>query len=200
MYQELRDPRPVMHPIHFRKKLFTFPFQMVIYTTEILQFGEQGEKTGWTYITVPEQIAQQLMPGNKKSFRVKGRLDDQPIAGVALLPMGGGNFIMALNSAIRKKIKKRKGAKLRVQLEPDKNTPQLPADFMECLSDEPRAKEFFKSLSKSHQNYYGAWISTAKMEATRVKRIAQAINALNRGLHFGLMLRSLKADREDRLP
>lgn len=46
---------------------------MIDYTTIILQFAEQGEKTGWTYIEIPADLAQQIKPGNKKSFRVKGK-------------------------------------------------------------------------------------------------------------------------------
>ena len=82
---------------------------MVEFNTIILKFGDRGEKTGWRYIDIPADIAQQLMPGNKKSFRVKGKLDKYAIAHVALLPMGGGIFIMAVNAEMRKGIGKKKG-------------------------------------------------------------------------------------------
>ena len=75
---------------------------MIQFTTTIMQFGQQGEKTGWHYIEIPADIAQKLKPGNKKSFRVKGKLDDFSFSGVALLPMGGGRFIIALNKDLRK--------------------------------------------------------------------------------------------------
>jgi hypothetical protein len=169
---------------------------MIQFTTTIKQFAKQGEKTGWTYIAIPAKAAQELKPGNKKTFRVKGRLDNYAIEAIALLPMGEGDFIMALNVAMRKGIKKTKGAKLLVQLEVDKNTPKLPAEFIECLADESKALAFFKSLSKSHQNYFGNWIKTAKTETTQAKRIAQAINALEKGFDFGQMMRALKASRE----
>ena len=55
---------------------------MVTFKTIILKFGELGEKTGWTYISISIDIAQKLMPGNKKSFRVKGKLDEFKIASV----------------------------------------------------------------------------------------------------------------------
>jgi hypothetical protein len=41
---------------------------MVQFTTTIKQFGKQGEKTGWTYIEIPADIAEKLIPGNKKGF------------------------------------------------------------------------------------------------------------------------------------
>ena len=41
---------------------------MIRYTTSLLKFDKQGEKTGWTYIVIPADIAQQINPGIKKSF------------------------------------------------------------------------------------------------------------------------------------
>ena len=80
---------------------------MVQFTTTIRQFDKQGEKTGWTYIEVPSDIAEKLMPGNRKGFRVKGKLDNFSIKGIALLPMGGGNFILTLNADLRRGIRKK---------------------------------------------------------------------------------------------
>jgi len=172
---------------------------MVQFTTTILKFDNQGEKTGWTYIRIPAAIALKLKPGNKKSFRVKGRLDDHAIKKVALLPMGEGDFIMALNAGVRKAIRKTKGAKLKVELEEDKTVIKPPSDLMECLGDEPKALVFFNSLAKSHQNYFGKWVSDAKTDGTRAKRIARVVNAMAKSMDFGQMIRSLKQDREDLL-
>src|SRR6187402_3504916 len=94
---------------------------MVKYTTTILKFEKMGEKTGWTYICVPADLAEELNPGRKQSFRVKGKLDKLKIEGVALFPRGDGSFIMAINADIRKAIAKKEGAKLDVQLSVDNN-------------------------------------------------------------------------------
>ncbi len=169
---------------------------MVQFSTTILQFREQGEKTGWTYIEIPAKIAQQMKPGNKKSFRVKGKLDNYAIKGVALIPMGEGDFIMALNATLRKAIGKRKGDKLRVHLEADDKLPELNADLLECLSDEPAAEKQFNSLPFSHRLYFSKWIDSAKTAPTRSKRIAMTVNALARKWDFGQMLRAAKKDAE----
>lgn len=168
---------------------------MLKFTATLLKFDEQGEKTGWTYIEIPVELAQRLKPGNKKSFRVKGRLDNFPIASVALMPMGEGDFVMAVNAGMRKGIGKRKGAQISVQLEVDDAPIPLSADLLGCLEDEPKALDFYKSLSKGHQNYFSKWIESAKTEPTKAKRIAQAVNALSKGLHFGHMVRALKAEK-----
>ena len=75
---------------------------MVSFTTTIHKFAQQGEKTGWTYIEIPVDIAEKLQPGNRKGFRVKGKLDNHKISNIALIPMGGGKFILTLNAALRK--------------------------------------------------------------------------------------------------
>ncbi len=165
---------------------------MISFTATILKFDKQGEKTGWTYITIPAKYAEQLQPGSKKSFRVKGRLDEYPINGVALIPMGGGDFIMALNAYLRKAIGKKKGAILKVQLAVDEIPYQINTLFVECMEDEPGAMTYFKSLPLAHQHYFSKWIESAKTEPTRVKRIAQAVSALGRKMGFPEMLRAQK--------
>lgn len=163
---------------------------MIRFTTTIHKFEKQGEKTGWTYIEIPADLADTLNPGVRTSYRVKGKLDKHAIAGVALVPMGGGRFIIALNATLRKAIRKDKGAMLDVQLEVDKKKYELNKDFLNCLEDEPAALKVFQAMPPSHQNYYSKWIESAKTEPTRVKRIAMAVSALARKMDFGEMLRS----------
>ena len=159
------------------------------FTTVILQFEEQGEKTGWTYIEVPSELANELKPNNRRSFRVKGFLDQVAVEGLSLLPMGDGNFILALNSAIRKQIHKGKGAMLDVSLEIDNRVRTVPQWMIECLEDEPEARAYFEKLAVSHQDYYINWIESAKTEATKTKRIAQAVTAFTRKMSYGEMIR-----------
>ena len=165
---------------------------MISYTTIISKFKKKGEKTGWTYIEVPADVAQRLKKGNKKSFRVKGKLDNHSIKQAALLPMGEGNFILPLNSAMRKAIGKRHGTMLRIQLEEDKSEFVFNADLLACLDDEPAAIKFFKQLPASHQRYFSKWIDSAKTDSTKAKRIALTVNSLSRGMGYGEMLRSMK--------
>lgn len=163
---------------------------MIQFATVIKKFGDQGEKTGWTYIEISAAIAEKLKPDNKKSFRVKIKLDDHFFESLALIPMGEGNFILALNEAIRKKIRKQKGAPLKVSIEVDNSPVKLNAELMECLSDEPEGLSFFNSLTPGHRNYFSKWIDSAKTDATKTKRIAQTINALSNHLDYGQMIRA----------
>jgi hypothetical protein len=165
---------------------------MVRFNATIKKFDSQGEKTGWTYIEISAAIAKKLNPNNKKGFRVKGKLDDYEFSMIALLPMGGGDFIMALNAAMRKAIKKQKGAIVQVKMEVDLNEIKPPEELIECLQDEPEALEYFNSLAKGHQNYFTNWINSAKTDPTKAKRIASTLNALSKKWDFGQMIRAMK--------
>ena len=162
----------------------------------MLQFESQGENTGWTYIDIPADIAQQLKPGNKKSFRVKGMLDGLAVAGMALMPMGAGNFILALKADVRKAIRKNAGAMLTVKLEEDKDYKvEVPADLQECFDFEPEAFEQFNSLPKSHRDYFIKWIESAKTNETRAKRVVNTINAMLRKWSYNTMIRELRKEQ-----
>ena len=161
-------------------------------TTELKKFASQGEKTGWTYILVPQKIALILKPGNKQSFRVKGRIDDHTITGVGMIPMGRGDFIIPVNATMRKAIRKQKGALVEVLLEEDLAEYKINKQLIACLKDEPEASTWFHSLLPSHQRYYSKWIETAKTDATLTKRIAMTVNAMLHRIEFGEMLRGAR--------
>ena len=75
---------------------------MVPFKAVIKKFGEKGEKTSWHYIEIPLDIADLLKKGYKKSYRVKGSLDNLKIEKTSLLPMGGGGFIIPLKAGHKK--------------------------------------------------------------------------------------------------
>lgn len=165
---------------------------MISFTTTVKKFGNQGEKTGWTYVLIPAATAQKLFPGNKKSFRVKGKLADSLIKGIAAMPMGDGSFILTLNATLRKSTGIRQGATIKVILEIDEEAPKIFPPFLECLQDEPEALQFFNSLPNGHRLYFSKWIASAKTTTTQAKRIAEAVNALSKGWGFDVMLRARK--------
>ena len=165
---------------------------MIAFNTTILKFEKQGEKTGWTYIVIPADVALQINPSVKKSFRVKGKLDNYSFAGMSLLPMGEGEFILPLKTDVRKAIGKKHGAMLQVQIEFDKTEYELNAEFIACLKDEPEVFKIFNAIPKSHQRYYSKWIESAKTEPTKAKRIASAILSFLKKQTFAELLREQK--------
>ena len=168
---------------------------MIRFECLLEKFGDQGEKTGWTYISIPHKIAEKLKPDHKKSFRVKGKIDTHILKGVALIPMGEGDFIMAVNATMRKAIKKIHGAKVRMDLEEDITPVKLSAELITCFKDEPAAYQYFNSLPPSHRNWYSNWVKTAKTENTMTKRIAAVIKSCSQNLTFSEMMKQYKEER-----
>jgi len=165
---------------------------MIRFNTTIQKFGKKGEKTGWTYIEIPAEKAKKLKPDSKVSFRVKGNLDQLKIEKTALIPMGEGHFILPLNAAMRKVIRKRQGDKILVALEVDERELILSSDLVTCLKEEPDALAFFKSLPKSHQQYFSKWIESAKTTPTKTKRIVMTVIAMGKRQGFSEMIREYK--------
>ena len=168
---------------------------MLKFTALLEKFGKKGEKTGWTYFMIRSEQTKKINPGVKTSYRVKGKLDDYKIKGVAIIPMGDGDFIMPVNGQMRKALKKQKGSKILVQLELDKTELKLSEDFIACLNEEKDAKTFFDKLPKSHQNYFSKWIDSAKTDETKAKRIAQSINGFKMKMNYPEMIRYYKANK-----
>lgn len=168
---------------------------MISFSGTLEKAGEMGEKSGWTFLIIPHRIAHRINPGVRKAFRVKGKLNNKPVNGIALLPIGKGDFMLPFNAALRKLTGKKAGDKINVTLELDSSPRKLDKDLLLCLDDDLSARTYFKSLSPSHQYYFSNWIASAKTEITKAKRIATALNALSRKMDFGAMLREARVER-----
>ena len=171
---------------------------MLKFKTVIHKYDTNGEKTGWNYIEIPAALAEKICPGSKRSFRVKGYIDKVAVEAMAMVPVGGGDFILPLKKELRKALRKEKGAPVVAALEKDDNPDPFPppADFKECLEDEPEAKRTFFALPRSHQHYFVKWIESAKTDVTRIKRISIAVNALSYGMQYGEMIRAEKKKQQ----
>ncbi|MDO9000327.1 DUF1905 domain-containing protein [Sediminibacterium sp.] len=158
----------------------------------IQKFANKGEKTGWTYVDIPQDILIKLKLKNKKEFRIKGVMDDVKFERLATYPIGEGNFIIAINAELRKKLGKKEGAMLSVKFELDKSEALKSQELLDCLAEDKIAIKQFNSLLVSHQNYFHRYVYTAKGADTKAGRIVNVINAMYKKMNFGEMIRSLK--------
>ena len=140
---------------------------MLRFKTVIKRFAKQGEKTGWSYILLTEEHLAALKRTTRTAFRVSGKIDDHPIEKLAAMSMGDGTFIIPVNATIRKAIKKQAGAAVELKIAVDTEPIKPDQDFMDCLNDEPKALQYFHSLTMGHRNYFSKWIESAKTEPTK---------------------------------
>ena len=65
-------------------------------------------------------------------------------------------------------------------------TPPIPPDLKKALAANKKAREYFNRLAPSHQSRYVWWITSAKREATRQKRIEETVRLAAAGRMLGL--------------
>lgn len=124
----------------------------------------------------------------------KAALIDDPkkaMAGDASSAMGGGKLVVVddipdeayLVGLIRQAVElNEKDVKLPRRSNPAKKPPiKAPKPFLDALSKAPAAKSFFEGLAPSCRREYLEWITEAKRDETRDKRIATAVEWLGEG-------------------
>lgn len=133
------------------------------------------EKDG-AYIEIPFDVEQVY---GAKRVKVKATFDGVEYRG-SIVKMGLPCYIIGIIKDIRKKIGKKPGDIIEVTIEKDEEERivEIPMDFKERIELDDNIKEFWNTLSFSMQKKYVVWITSAKKEETRIKRINEAIEKM----------------------
>lgn len=158
----------------------------------IQKSASKDQQSGWTYIDIPDDIILKLKLKSRREFRIKGNIDDVKIERLAVYPIKGGGFMIALNADLRKKLGKKEGAMVSVKFELDGSGAKQSDELMDCLKDDKIALTQFESMTQAMRNYFHNHINSAKGAETKAKRIAQTLEAMHKKMDFGAMIRSLK--------
>jgi hypothetical protein len=96
----------------------------------------------------------------------------------------GGVDYIGLNRGVRKAAGVEPGGGLVVELEPDMEPREadVPPELERALTGDVAAKATFESLSYTHRNEYARWITEAKREETRSRRLEKAVEMLRAGM------------------
>ncbi len=168
---------------------------MINFTATLAKLGMHGEKTGWIYIPVDMETALQIKPNNKKSLKVKGKIDEININGIELLAMVEGFFIIPVKAAMRKQLNKSLGDDVFLQLEEDDDLNKLSRKLLMAMDATPKAALYFNTLSPSHKNAYSTWIKAAKSESVIENRNAATLKACILKMSYSEMMKANKVDK-----
>ncbi|MCR1951109.1 MULTISPECIES: YdeI/OmpD-associated family protein [unclassified Clostridium] len=129
-----------------------------------------------TYIEVPIDVEKEF---GAKRVKVKVKFDGVDYRG-SIVKMGLPCYMIGITKEIRSKIGKTYGDIITVELEKDEEERkvELPEEFKEKLIKNNDAYKFYESLSYSQQRKYFQWITSARKEETKVKRMEEAIEKL----------------------
>jgi hypothetical protein len=149
----------------------------VSFTSKLIRPNIAG---AWTFVLVPRLEA--IKAGFRARMRVKGTIEGTPFRS-SLIPRGGGEVFVVVNSELRDRIHKSKGGVVRLELGLDPSPAEIrePLALRRALARDPRAKSVFNSFTPSQRRAYVRWIAAAKQDATRDRRVATAVERLRRG-------------------
>ena len=125
------------------------------------------------FIEIPFDVEKEL---GAKRVKVKVKFDNIDYRG-SIVRMGKECYMIGITKDIRNQMGKGTCDKIFVQVEKDEDVREveLPQDIKNELDRNEKALKFYNSLSYSAKRKYFQWITSAKKEETRRKRISDAI-------------------------
>lgn len=146
--------------------------------TAILEKSDKGIDA--TYVSIPFDVEKEY--GTKGQVKVKVTFDGHPYRGV-IANMGTGCHVIGVRKDIRQAIQKQAGDRVAVTLEQDteERIVDVPDDLKKSLKKYPKAESLFNMLSFTNRKEYAVWVSSAKKQETREKRLKETITKLLAG-------------------
>lgn len=113
--------------------------------------------------------------------KVRGTINGQPFR--STVAVYGGRSYLPVKRALREAAGVEPGDTVVIELEADDQprTVDPPPDLAAALAADPEAKAAFDGLSFTHQREYAEWVTEAKREATRGRRVSQTLQMLKDG-------------------
>lgn len=138
----------------------------------------QAADGGGAYVLFPFDIEEAF--GAKGKVPVNATFNGAPYTG-SLIKYGHPQHMLLVLKAIREQIGKRPGDIIDVVVWKDEavRTLEVPAEFEKLMKKEGLLP-FFEQLSYTHRKEYCRWITEAKREETRSKRLEKAIEMLKK--------------------
>ena len=139
---------------------------------------EQDGKTA-TGLEVPKEIIEALGAGKRPPVRVT--LGDHTYR--STIARRGERYLVAVSAANREAAGIVAGDELDVTiaLDTEPRETSVPEDLAAALDAEPKAKEFFATLTPTQRGYFVSDVESAKREETRRRRVEKAIAMLREG-------------------
>jgi hypothetical protein len=142
-----------------------------------------GPGGAWTRIALPFDVPEVF--GSKGRTSVRGTINGHAFRS-SIFPNGDGSFHMMLNKALLGGAKASAGDRVQVMMEKDEGGRAMatPPDLARALGKSPAAKKTFVAKTDAFRNEYIAWITSAKQDETRRRRVAKAVELIALGKRF----------------
>ena len=142
---------------------------------------ERPDKKGdMAFISIPFDVEKEY--GTRGQVKINATFDGHPYRGV-MANMGTGCHIVGVRKDIREAIEKEVGDIVSVTIEKDEKerVVEVPKELMALLAKNSKAKLFYDTLSFTNRKEYAVWISSAKKEETKARRLKEVVPKLLAG-------------------
>jgi hypothetical protein len=139
---------------------------------------EESEKTGtWALLTLPKNASAKL-PSQSVTM-VEGTINGFPFR-AALEPTGDGGQRIKVNKALRDAAGADPGDTVAVEITRvgEEGETRMPMELSKALGDAPRAQALWTDITPTARQNWILWITTAKLQETRTRRIETACDML----------------------
>lgn len=134
----------------------------------------------WAFLLLPKEASAHLP--TRGLTAVQGRLNDHPFR-ASLEPDGQGSHWMKVDKKLQQAAGVAPGDRITLEIlaEDEESEPDIPADFRRALSTDAKAKALWTSITVKARRDWIHWITSAKQEETRARRIDGACDMLASG-------------------
>lgn len=120
--------------------------------------------------------------GTRGQVKINATFDGIPYRG-SLAYMGSGHIVI-LRKDIKAQVGKGHGDTVKVTIQKDtqERIVEVPEELQNAFKTAPDAKAFYDQLSYTNRKEYARWISSAKRQETKERRLAKTIEMLDSGV------------------
>ena len=150
------------------------------FTAKLLRPAAPGRGASWTFLILPKSASAKLPTRSMTS--VEGTINEHPFK-ATLEPDGQKSHWLKVNRKLREAAGAEVGDLVSLEIAPSGKQPEpkVPPDLKKALAAAPEAWAVWSDITPIARRDWIAWISSAKKEETRARRVANACDMLAGG-------------------
>ena len=150
------------------------------FKAKLFRPAESAKAGSWTFLTLPKNASAKLP--SRGMTAIEGTINGFPFQ-ATLEPDGQKSHWLKVDPTLSKAAGANAGDVVTLEISPaGKDTePKVPADFQRALAAAPKARALWSDITPIARRDWIHWITSAKQEETRKRRIKNACSMLAAG-------------------
>jgi Bacteriocin-protection, YdeI or OmpD-Associated/Domain of unknown function (DUF1905) len=150
------------------------------FKAKLLRPAESGKADSWTFLVLPKNASAKLP--SRGITAIEGTIDGFPFEAV-LEPDGQKSHWLKLDRKLREAAGAEAGDVVTLEIAPaaEEPEPTVPADLRKVLAADAKARALWSDITPNARRDWIHWITSAKQQETRARRIKNACSMLAAG-------------------